>query len=299
MVMKWIKKIRQLPILGINRRNIELISGRNERRYYTIADDKLLTKALLSKADVPVSPTLATFGSFFDVRHFDEKIGDLEEFVIKSARGSGGRGILVICERNDHGFITPANNFYTKEMMIKHICDIVFGVFALDKEDVAIVEPRLKPTPFFSSLCSKGLTDVRVIVADETACLAMLRVPTTKSDGKANLHQGAIGVGVDIHTGKTYRAWQNGGVIETHSETGMPLIGETVDAWPSVIEVATRAAKALPLKYLGLDVVVDVERGPLVLEVNVRPGIEIQNVTGVSLLTRLQEKGVLSPSPRE
>ncbi|HBZ98517.1 MAG TPA: alpha-L-glutamate ligase-like protein, partial [Pseudomonas sp.] len=38
--------------------------------------------------------------------------------------------------------------------------------------------------------------DIRIIVLMGYPIMAMLRLPTRQSGGKANLHQGAIGVGV-------------------------------------------------------------------------------------------------------
>ncbi len=54
-------------------------------------------------------------------------------------------------------------------------------------------------------------------------------------------------------------------------------------SWDGVKDVARRAAAAVPLGYLGCDVVVDEHRGPLILEINARPGLEIQNVHGYGL----------------
>jgi alpha-L-glutamate ligase-like protein len=293
MVKEILRRIGKPPVLGMNRRNLELVSSRNERRHFVIADDKLLAKQWLERASVKTSPTLATFDSFYEIGFWRDKLQGLDEFVVKPARGSGGRGILVIAERRDDLFITAGGNILTPENLIRHIGDIVFGVYALDKADVAIVEPRLKPDPFFAALFENGLSDMRLIFADDEFALCMIRVPTKASDGRANLHQGAIGIGVDSATGMTYRAVQKGRLIETHPETGVSLINLQVPSWNEVVEIAKAAAAALPLKYLGVDMVVDKDLGPLILEVNARPGIEIQNVTGRSLLSVLREHGVL------
>jgi len=42
-----------------------------------------------------------------------------------------------------------------------------------------------------------------------------------------------------------------------------------------------------------MDLVVDATRGPLVLEINVRPGLEIQNVNRIGLRGRLRTLGVM------
>ena len=292
-VKEFLGRNRDNVPLSMNRRNLELVFPRNPRQYFPVANDKRLSKQVLGDNRVPVAPTLAVFSSFRDVAALDEKLAGLNAFVIKPARGSGGRGILVITGRDGAGFRTASGRYISRDVLVRHIGDIVFGVYAHDKPDVAIVEARLIPDPFFASLYADGLSDVRLILADDRLALCMLRVPTRGSDGRANLHQGAIGIGVDADTGTTFRAWQHKRVITTHPENGAELIGITVPSWRRIVRIAKRAARTLPLKFLGVDMVVDAEQGPLVLEVNARPGIEIQNVNGISLLERFRAQGVL------
>jgi len=45
-----------------------------------------------------------------------------------------------------------------------------------------------------------------------------------------------------------------------------------------LLSLAKPSYRAIPLGYLGVDICIDAERGPLVLEVNARPGLEIQNI---------------------
>jgi len=106
----------------------------------------------------------------------------------------------------------------------------------------------------------------------------MLRVPTTGSHGKANLHQGAIGISIDIESGLTQSAMYKGKPIEQHPDTSAPLIGFQVPYWNQICEMAESSYQAIPLGYLGVDICIDETIGPLVLEVNGRAGLEIQNV---------------------
>ncbi len=50
-----------------------------------------------------------------------------------------------------------------------------------------------------------------------------------------------------------------------------------------MLNAASRCSAATGLNYLGADIVVDQSQGPLLLEVNARPGLQIQNVTGTGL----------------
>lgn len=279
-------------VLGMNRRNVEFILARNPRKHFAIADDKLLAKQVLSAAGVPVSPTLLTFSDFFEVGQIAERLAGHGTFAIKPARGHGGIGILIVAERTGDVFTTPGGRQLGMDELRKHVADIVFGVFSLDHADVAIVEPRLIPAPFFADLSSLGLSDVRIIMCDEIPALAMIRVPTKASDGKANLHQGALGLAVRIEDGRIMRAQLKGQEVDRHPDTGAPLVGRTVPGWDDMLAICRKASAALPLKYLGMDLVVDETRGPLVLEINVRPGLEIQNVNRVGLRGRLRTLGV-------
>lgn len=294
--MMWLLRRAFLPegdVMGINRRNLDLVRRRNERRHFPLADDKLLTKATLAAVGVPVAPSLSVFSSFGELGRLAERLAGLDEFVIKPASASGGRGILVIAGRDGDGWRTAGGRFVGLDELRRHVADIVFGVYTLDRSDRAIVEPRLHPHPFFADLWPHGLSDVRVILTDERPTLSMIRVPTRASEGRANLHQGALGLGLDLETGRTVRAWHRKRSITTHPDSGSPLLGLQVPDWPELIAIAERVAAVMPLKYLGLDLVVDRDLGPLVLEVNARPGLEIQNVTGVPLASRLRAMGAL------
>jgi hypothetical protein len=88
-----------------------------------------------------------------------------------------------------------------------HILDILAGRF--DKYDLpgaAMVEERVKKHHRFKRYAYQGTPDVRVIVFNKVPVMAMLRLPTPQSRGRANLHQGAVGVGVDLATGITTHA---------------------------------------------------------------------------------------------
>lgn len=288
-------------VMGMNRRNLEMVYPKNPRRHFTLVNHKLKTKGILAAVGLPVSDTITTFGSFVELDTFAVRLAGLDEFVIKPANGSGGRGILVVAGREQVGddvtYFTAGGRRLGGEEMRKHIADIVFGVYTFDRADIAIVEPRLHPDPFFASLYPDGLSDVRVITVDGQAVIAMIRVPTKASDGRANLHQGAIGLGLDLATGRVLRARKKGQPVDVHPDTGLSLVGQQIPFWPDILDIVRRGAAALPLGYLGFDIVVDRDRGPIVLEVNARPGLEIQNVTGIPLRQHLRELGLSERRP--
>ena len=52
--------------------------------------------------------------------------------------------------------------------------------------------------------------------------------------------------------------------------------------------MSRRVAAAVGLGYIGVDIVMDVERGPMLLEANARPGLAIQIANGRGLVPRLE-----------
>ncbi len=276
---------RRGAVVGINRRNLALVYPNNARNDYPLADDKLLAKELFVAAGVPVPETLAVCDGLFAVPATIEALRGQRDFVVKPANGSGGGGILVVggWEAGRSCWLLAGGVPLSPVTLGRHLADIVFGVHSNQLEDRAFVERRIVPHALFSSLWADGLCDIRVITLRSVPVMSMIRVPTAESGGRANLHQGGLGIAVDLATGRTFRALHHGRAIERHPESGAPLLGLELPAWPEVLEVSRRAARAVPLGYLGVDVVVDRDRGPLVLEINVRPGLEIQNVNGAGL----------------
>ena len=110
------------------------------------------------------------------------------------------------------------------------------------------------------------------------------RLTTRSSDGKANLHQGAVGAGIDISSGETLTGVLGDDVVDDHPDTGALIAGLYIPNWDSILQSAARGLEVTGLGYLGVDIVIDRDRGPLILEMNARPGLNIQiaNCAGLS-----------------
>jgi len=284
---------RRADVVGINRRNVALVYRHNPRRHYPLADDKILAKERLAAAGVPLARTLATCEGLYAVPGVVSALSEHEHFVIKPANGSGGAGIVVVGERLAPGRWRRAGGAeLTAGEARKHLADIVFGAYSNRIDDRAFVEERIRPHALFQDLWPDGLCDIRVLTLRGAPLLAMVRVPTSRSGGRANLHQGGLGLAIDLESGRTVRAFSRGHEIVRHPETGRAVVGVALPRWERVVEVARLAAGAVPLGYLGIDVVVDDREEALVLEINARPGLEIQNVNGVGLTATMARLGV-------
>ncbi len=264
-------------VLGMNRRNLDLIQRYNEGPLFAVVDHKQQTKAALSAAGLPVPATYAMCGRHGDLYAFAEEMERRAEFVLKPARGAGGEGVLVVAGRDGDSFRTANGRRIGRRELLAHAADILAGAYALSQaRDDAVLEYRLRSAPEMEPLSVGGVADIRIVVYRGVPMMAMLRLPTRASNGRANLHSGGIGVGLDLRTGKTGHAIWRGRVVEVHPDTGVPLRGWSVPAWPEMLQFAARAYDALPLGYFGVDIVLDAARGPVILELNARPGLAIQ-----------------------
>lgn len=283
MTRVWRGRRRLTQIVGINRRNVELVYAHNRRRDYPLVDDKIRCKELLQAQDVPVAPTVAICQGLYSVSGVASTLAERGDFVVKPASGSGGEGILVARQRVEGGWATAKGAVISDFDLRQHLANVVFGAFSKQIEDRALVEERIRPHAFFHELYGGGVCDIRLLLLGGRCLMAMVRVPTRRSGGRANLHQGGIGVAVDLDSGMTTRALYRRSTVTDHPENGVALVGRQVPGWSDIVDVARRASECVPLGFLGVDVVVDASHGPMVLELNARPGLEIQNVNGQAL----------------
>lgn len=289
-------------VLGINARN-RIYLRANKKKARVLVDDKLRTKKLLRKHAIGTAELVAVIHDTNDLREFDWNSLP-NSFVIKPNRGFGGQGILVIFNRLKNGnWITTNKRQLTAEDLQAHIRNILDGNFSLlNTADVALIESRLSMSPFFKIFSTSGIPDIRVIVYNGIPVMAMLRVPTKKSEGKANLAQGGIAIGIDIVTGRTtyavVKSWLYEKEIEIHPDTGVPLRGKKLPLWDDILLTAVRAAEVTGVRYAGVDVSVDKTLGAVVLELNARPGLGIQIANMLPLRERLQRiRGLKVKSP--
>ncbi|WP_327301091.1 sugar-transfer associated ATP-grasp domain-containing protein [Streptomyces goshikiensis] len=269
------------PLLGMNLRNAR-IAEQNPSAAIRLVNDKYATKQALASVGAPTSPTLAVLRSRREVTTLDwSALPDC--WALKPNQSLGGNGILLSFGRRRNNWLSSSGKRISREMVADHLRRILDGDFSPRPNDWAMFEPLIRAHPELERLSHQGLPDIRVICRGDRPQLAMLRLPTRFSGGRANLHQKAIGAAVDLVTGRITHALVGKETTDAHPDTGEPLIGATVPHWPEVLEAARRCAGATGLRYLGADIVVDADHGPLILEVNARPGLQIQNVTGRGL----------------
>jgi len=292
------QRLRENGVLGMNFRNAGYIMAYNARSAFPLVDDKVQTKRLAGKFGIPIPELYYVVENHGSIAKLPGILEPLREFVVKPARGSGGSGIVLIKGRTADGFTTQSGKVLSREDFNYHIASILSGIFSLEGgEDTAIIEALIHPDPVFSSVTYReGVPDVRVIVYKGVPVMAMVRLPTEASDGKANLHRGAIGAGIDIGSGITLTAVHKSLIVETHPDTGNPVSGIQLPHWDKLLLTSAQAMEMTGLGYLGADFVLDRDKGPVLLELNARPGLAIQMANQSGLRLRLDKTDRALPS---
>jgi alpha-L-glutamate ligase-like protein len=287
-VIGLLRKLRTGGVLGINARNANYVLQHNPRRLYPLVDDKILCKARLKAHGIAVPEQLGVVRGQYQAGALARRLRTLDAFAIKPATGTGGDGVLVTLGRRGRDWLSPGGQLLSLADIQYHVSGILAGMYSLAGQlDAALIEELVRTDPALHPIAPEGVPDIRVIVFRGVPVMAMMRLPTRRSGGKANLHQGAIGAGIDMQTGITLSAVMQHDIVDQHPDTGALIAGFRVSGWRALIQLSARCFDAIPLGYLGVDIVLDERHGPLVLELNARPGLAIQIANRSGLQHRL------------
>ncbi|AKM83320.1 hypothetical protein A2422_00775 [Candidatus Woesebacteria bacterium RIFOXYC1_FULL_31_51] len=281
-------------ILGLNARSSLFTGKYNSRMAKRIADSKIATDRVLRIAHVAHPKIYAKFKTPSDCLEFKwEELS--ESFALKPSRGMGGEGIIVVKKRlenkgsNEIIWLTTQKTKVTVEDLKLHTLDILEGAYSMGNvPDTAFIQEYVGRHSKFRKLAYRGTPDIRIIVFNKIPVMAMLRLPTKESGGRANLHQGAIGVGIDIATGITTKAIWHGSEILNKPGSNRKLRGIKIPFWNTILTTAVEGQIASGLGYAGVDIVLHPEKGPMIIELNAQPGLQIQLANMEGLKKRLE-----------
>jgi alpha-L-glutamate ligase-like protein len=277
-------------ILGINARTKLYSYPYNSLSGKRIARSKIQSERALRKAGIPTPKILKKFRTPHDIETFDwESLHG--SFVVKPSKGLGGEGILVVKKRLKNQIPTwltaDKRRLQIPDLKLQ-VLDILEGAYSYGNvPDVAFIQEFVGRHKKLAKYAYRGTPDIRVIVFNKVPIMAMLRLPTIDSGGRANLHQGAICVGIDIATGITTKAIWYDEPIQYDPRTNRKLLGIKVPEWNRVLEISVLAQIATKLGYAGIDVIIHPEKGPMVLELNSMPGLGIQLANMAGLRKRI------------
>lgn len=284
-----LQRFKEMGVLGMNARIGKYMLPSNNRKDYPKVDDKVITSDLAREHNIPMPENYAVFQTFGRLQNLSDILRPFKSFVIKPAAGSMGNGIIVIKGSSDDLFIRSNDEFITIRDLRYHMAQILSGLYSLSGyPDKVIVQYMIQLHPVFDTIAVNGVPDIRIIVYRGYPVMAMTRLPTIESNGRANLHQGAIGVGIDLLTGITRNAVYKSKTIYDHPDTGVPISGIAIPFWEQMVLMAVKGYDMTGLGYLGVDIALDAEKGPMVLEMNARPGLGIQIANLRGLRKRLE-----------
>ena len=281
--------LRANGVIGLNERNANYMLPNNPRRFYPLVDDKLSTKQLAAQYGVGTPELYAVIRYGAETRDLGAIIAKHKEFVVKPASGSGGSGIVVVKERAGEALRLANRAIMTLDELDFHVRSTLSGIYSLGGQlDKVLIEYCVQFDPVFESISYQGVPDIRLIAYKGVPVMGMVRLPTRQSGGKANLHQGAIGAGIDLATGRTLTAVHKTDVVSEHPDTLAPVTGVQIPHFDRMLEIAARCNEMTGLGYVGVDLILDKTKGPLMLELNARPGLAIQIANRAGLGARLQ-----------
>jgi len=287
-------------ILGINARNLLFIKPYNPRKAVAFADDKLKTKAFLTARGIPAAKIFARIETRRQLKQFDFK--ELpDECVLKPNFGFGGEGIIILKGRNRDGrFLKNGKTPIPNKDLEEHIEDILDGRYSISgHRDLGFFEQILYPHESLAKFRPTGLPDIRVIVFNLVPVMAMLRIPTSESEGKGNIHLGGIGIGIDLAKGVTTHAAQYNSIIK-ELPGGTSPSGIEIPFWDEILLTASKIQYFTNIGYLAADITIDKDIGPALLEVNARAGLTVQLANLAPLRERLERvEGIKIGSPEK
>ena len=292
------RELKEMGILGINNRVGRYILRHNNRKFYPLVDDKVLTAKRAEAWGIAMPENYMVIENYGSLKNLDIQLKDYDSFVIKPANGSQGNGIIVIKEiirevvNGETRILCRRSNDKLMEMeeIKHHISGILSGLYSLSgHSDTAIIQAKIDKHPIFNDYSYGGIPDIRVIVFDGFPVMSMVRLPTKTSDGRANLHQGAIGAGLNMSNGWVNNAVIRNQVVDTHPDTGHVISGLKLPFWREILELASQCYDMVNLGYIGVDIVLTPDRGPIILELNARPGLAIQIANLAGLVPRLEK----------
>lgn len=287
MISPW--RLSSQGILGINCRNHDFINRYNERSRYPLVDNKLKTKLLAEQHQMATPQLRFVVREQHEINDIERQLINQQSFAMKPAKGSGGKGIWVIVGRQGDKFVKASGVEVSIDDIRRHMSNTLAGVYSLGgTPDIILIEDLIQCDDNLRAYSHEGVPDIRIIVFQGYPVMAMLRLATHASDGKANLHQGAVGVGIDISSGRCLNAVQFSQTIEYHPDNGRHLKEIQVADWSHMLLLAARCHEMTGLGYIGVDMVVDKYKGAQLLELNARPGLAIQVANGMGLLPRLR-----------
>src|SRR5262249_31682527 len=106
-LMRWLfgaRRLRPRGVLGMNARNAAAVLAPNRRALFRLVDNRLSFLALCSRVGVPTPAVYSVFERHGRLRHLAAALELTPDCVIKPARGSSGRGVVLLTGPAEGGY---------------------------------------------------------------------------------------------------------------------------------------------------------------------------------------------------
>jgi len=260
-----------------------------------IANDKIITGALLEKMGMPVPRTLALFHPFrvadgmracrseLDLWNLFKQT-HLYPLVCKPIWGMWGRNVFVL-ERYDmdtdevvfsNGRRRGARDF------VRELGHIAVGRREISQQGL-IVQERVHPHADTRVLTGDRLCSIRLVLMLQRGVpmvvASLLKLPSGENMADNYGERGNLIAGIDPASGRLGPGLTGFGLdqraVETHPDTGARIDGTVLPDWQDALELASRAALLFPgIPMQAWDIALS-DRGPILLEVNVNGGMRL------------------------
>lgn len=182
----------------------------------------------------------------------------------------------------------------------RYLLDILWGKYSMTLGwDTILIEEKLVPWEWFERFCKHWLADIRVIVFNLVPIASMVRIPTEKSEWKANLAQWWAAAWIEVWSWKIYSYYTNRKIhLNQFPKDKSNLKWYQMPFWDEILFFSSQIQFYVNLWYLALDWVITPE-WPKLLEINARAWLELQNVCSLNLKTRLDKVDWLKVSEPE
>lgn len=256
-----------------------LVFPRSYKDYGILCEDKGLTYATLKGYELAQPTMLLRFD--FD-RFYDETNGPIskqkvneiinnskaEKLFVKPSFGLGGKGIIVF-NKNNKEYLNEDNVKLTHDYLVKEVND---GSYIIQEGVVQGAE--------MNKLYPKAVNTYRLVTecinGESKLLFALLRMG--RGGGQIdNASSGGMYIKVDPETGKMhdFAFSRNRNKFYKHPDTDFIFKDAKFENWDEVKAfILVAAQKFRDIKYLGWDIACS-ENGPLIIEINNGPGINI------------------------
>jgi hypothetical protein len=253
------------------------IVNREQRRVDSIVSDKAAFADHFRDHGIPAVPTLALFHSGAMTSDCADDAFRADLFV-KPLVGKGGRG----GQRWDY---CGSDEYRSSQGLVLRRRELFARWLNKSVRKPLLVQPRILNHIALRSLNNGALSTIRLLTCldeDDRPELigAIMRMAIGKNVVVDNAHAGGIAAAVNLETGTLGPASDLGmsarlGWLNEHPTTHARIEGVTLPCWPSVRKLVARAHSTIPgAVVLGWDVAITPD-GPLLIEANGGPGLEI------------------------